>query len=119
MSRRPTRDRQPAQQDAEDEDQHQRQPEDRDGLAEDGDRQRRAVDPAIGAQRRDNAERYRYHECQDQRRHSDGDGDADALGDEVRHLLVGEQRAAEIAPQQVADPVEILDRQRPIEAVSW
>ena len=45
-------------------------------------------------------------------------GDADALGDELRHRLVGEQRAAEIARQRVARPIDILDVERPVETVA-
>ncbi len=58
------------------------------------------------------------HEREDDRHDRELEGDADALGNELRHRLVGEQRAAEVAGQRVAGPVDVLDVERPIEAVA-
>ena len=101
-------DRQPAQRDPEHDDQDQAEPEIGDRLAEHREAERECDRSRISACRRDHAERHRDHDGEDERHEGKLDGDADALRDQLRHRLVGEQRAAEIARQRLADPVEIL-----------
>ena len=104
--------RQPAQVDGEDLDQHITDHEHRHREADHRQPHHEAVDPAAVLPRRDDAKRHRDHDGEDDGRHRDRDRRLDALADHLQHRHVRDQRHAEIAVQQLADPGEELGVER-------
>ena len=76
------------------------------------------VDPAVLPGGGDDAEGDAEDRCQDVAGQREHDGARQPLGDDVAHRLVVVEAVAEIeAGDDAPDPVEILDRQRVVEAV--
>ena len=100
--------RHPAQVDREDLDQHIADHEHRHREADHRQAHHEAVDPGAVLPGRDHAERHRDHDRQNDGRERDRDRRLDALADHLQHRHVGNQRHAEIAMQQLADPGEEL-----------
>ena len=63
-------------------------------------------------------ERDADHGRKDDREDRELEGDADALANQLRDRLIGEQRSPQIAGQRVAGPVDILNIERAIETVA-
>ena len=108
--------RQPAQVDGENLDQHIADHEHRHRKADHRQSHHEAVDPGAVLPRRDHAERHRDHDRENDGRHRDRDRRLDALADHLQHRQVGNQRGAEIAMQQLADPGEELRVERLVQA---
>ena len=113
----PARDRQPLQPDAEDDDQDQAEPERRDRDADqraEGARRSRVDRPRCVAARSPPPDRSRYRSAMRDHRQLD-------RGREAGEDLVGHRRVRPVGPAQIAvnragQEIEVLDRQRPIQA---
>ena len=108
--------RHPAQVDGEDLDQHIADHEHRNREADHRQAHHEAVDPGAVLPRRDHAERHRDDDGEDDGRQRDRDRWLDALADHFQHRHVRDQRHAEIAMQQLADPGEELGVERLVQA---
>ena len=106
---------QPSQPDREDDDEHHARPDRGHGGERLGaDAQRGAVGTSAAECRKDaerDAEREGYH----QRQHAEGDGDLGLRGQLVGDRRAGEERGTEVAAEDPADPVGVLQRERTVQ----
>ena len=109
--------RQPAERHGEEEDQHDAEPEVRRRDAPQRQHVDGVVDPGVALDRRDDAggdadqERDRHRHDGELERHRQ------LLQDQLHHRLLQPHRLAEVAGEHALDPVQVLDRDRLIEAV--
>ena len=88
------------------------------GHAEERNEAEQRIDPAVLAGGRDDAEGDADDRREDMAGQRQQDGARQALGDDIADRAVVVERLAEIeAGQDAPDPVEILQRQRQVEAV--
>ena len=88
--------------DAEDDDQHPAEPEDRHGQAEEAEQRHRIVQPGILFNGGDNADGHSQNQGKEQRSGRQDQGEGQALADQVAHFLALRQRnrGAPVAGQQ-------------------
>ena len=108
--------RHPAEADRENEDQHQGEPEVRQGQAQKGDRHHRAVDPAVLADSGEHASGDSHDHRHRDRIGGESEGDRQAVEDRLDHRPVEREGAAEIALEQIAVPDPDLDQPGAVQA---
>ena len=108
--------RQPAQLDAEDEDQQDAQPEARHGDTQHRDRARRAVEHAATVDRRHHAQGNAEHHAQQDRPRDEHERVGQAVEEGLGRRLLHADRHAEIAVHRLADEDRILVEDRTVEA---
>src|SRR3546814_4401836 len=92
-------------------------PESRNRLPRDGEEQGQAIDPAVLAHGGNDSERY----CQCERK-TDGKSGEDGRYRKAAHDEIADRQAkvvagTEVAANRAAEPVEVLDDQRPVETI--
>ena len=108
---------QPAQHHAEKDDHDQAEPERRHGLSQHRKGQGDAVNPGIGPDGGQNAERNGHDDGKHQGTDAQGHGHADAFANHFGHGLIQIGRFTQITLQGPSDPLNILNNQRSIETV--
>ena len=115
-NRVPVARRQPAELDREDVDGDEAEPEGRDRQRDHGADGGERIEQRIAAQRAKDADPAAEQHRDDSRRRHQLQRGAEMRGDHRQHRLAVAIGLAPITPHHAAEPVEILDRQRPIEA---
>lgn len=111
-------DRQGAQLDGEEPDQHQPQPEAWRRLADGSEGEGGTVCHLVLAHRGDDAERDRQDQCDDNGENAERCCRGKAFREEADERLAEIDAVAEIAARRIGDPCAVLDEDRPVEAVA-
>ncbi|MND90469.1 hypothetical protein D3C80_825520 [compost metagenome] len=109
--------RKPAELHRDEQDQHDAEPEIRDGEAGKRHDIGGVVDPGILLHRSQNTDRDADDHREEHRHDGKLNGDRQFLSDQFQHRLVGSERNAEIARHHTAQPVEVLNRHRIVETI--